>query len=139
MERRGCAACGQALRPRSQVLQQFYCSEAACQRERRRLWQRAKRASDADYRDNQAWAQRAWAANHREYWREYRRRHQPYCERNREAAGQRQHDRRQAAASAAVTEFAKMDASTPEKAVLSGTYRLVPATAAERWTRALWK
>jgi hypothetical protein len=24
-----------------------------------------------------------------------------------------------------------MDASTPEKAVLSGTYRLVPATAAE--------
>jgi hypothetical protein len=131
MERRGCAACGQALRPRSQVLQQFYCSEAACQRERRRLWQRAKRASDAGYRDNQAWAQRAWAANHREYWREYRRRHQPYCECNREAAGQRQHDRRQAAASAAVTEFAKMDASTPKKAVLSGTYRLVPATAAE--------
>jgi hypothetical protein len=36
-----------------------------------------------------------------------------------------------AAASAAVTEFAKMDASTPEKAVPSGTYRLVPATAAE--------
>ena len=94
-------------------------STAACQRERRRLWQRAKRASDADYRDNQAWAQRAWAANHREYWREYRRRHQPYCERNREAAGQRQHDRRQASASAAVTEFAKMDACLVEITLIS--------------------
>jgi len=131
MERRRCAACGQAFRPRSQVPQQCYCSEAACQRERRRLWQRAKRASDADYRENQARAQRAWVANHREYWREYRRRHQRYCERNREAARQRQRDRRQAAPSATVTEFAKMDASTPEKAVPSGTYRLVPATAAE--------
>jgi len=33
--------------------------------------------------------------NHREYWRGYRRRHQPYYERNREAARQRQRDRRQ--------------------------------------------
>ena len=79
----------------------------------------ASGASDADYRDNQAWAQRAWAANHREYWREYRRRHQPYCERNREAAGQRQHDRRQASASAAVTEFAKMDACLVEITLIS--------------------
>lgn len=131
MERRRCAACGQAFRPRSQVPQQRYCSEAACQRERRRLWQRAKRANDADYRENQAQAQRAWAASHREYWREYRRRHPPCCERNREAARRRQRERRQRAAASTATPFAKMDASTPEKTVPSGTYRLVPATAAE--------
>ena len=125
MERRRCAACGRSFRPRSQVPQQHYCSEVACQRERRRRWQQAKRASDTDYRDNQARAQRAWAAKHREYWRQYRRQHPDYCERNRAAARQRQRDRRGAA------RFAKMDASTPQKTVPSGTYRLVPAAAAE--------
>ena len=129
MERRRCAACGQAFRPRSQVPQQRYCGEVACQRERRGLWQRAQRASDADYRENQARAQRAWAARNRADWREYRREHPRYCERNREAARRRQRDRRQRAP--ATTEFAKMDASTLERGVPSGTYRLVSATAAE--------
>jgi hypothetical protein len=40
MERRRCAACGRAFRPRSQVPQQRYCSAPACQRERRRGWAR---------------------------------------------------------------------------------------------------
>jgi hypothetical protein len=129
MEIRRCAACGQAFRPRSQVPQQRYCRAAACQRERRRRWQRAKRESDADYRENQARAQRAWAQNHRDYWRAYRRTHPQYRESNRNAARQRQRDRRQRAAVAA--EFAKMDASTADSPVPSGTYRLVPAGATE--------
>ena len=84
MERRRCAACGGAFRPRSQVPAQKYCSGSACQRARRRRWQRAKRQSDADYRENQARAQRAWAQGHRDYWREYRQaspvlREQPPC------------------------------------------------------------
>jgi hypothetical protein len=45
MERRRCAVCGKAFRPRSQVPHQMYCSAAACQRARR--WQRVKRRSDA--------------------------------------------------------------------------------------------
>jgi hypothetical protein len=61
MERRRCAARGEAIRPRSQVPHQMYRSAAACQRARRRCWQQAKRQSDADYRENQARAQRAWA------------------------------------------------------------------------------
>jgi hypothetical protein len=109
MEIRRCAAGGHAFRPRPQVPQQRYCSAAACQRERRRRWQREKRESDPDYCENQARAQRAWAQNHSEYWREYRRLHPEYCERNRNAARQRQRDRRRRAAVA--TEFAKMDAS----------------------------
>jgi hypothetical protein len=125
MERRRCAACGGGFRPRSQVPKQTYCSAAACQRVRRRRWQQAKRHSDADYRENQARAQRAWAQGHRGYWREYRRAHPQYCESNREAARQRQRRRRRA------TRFAKMDASTPLSRVPSGTYRIVPATAEE--------
>jgi hypothetical protein len=131
MESRRCAGCDQAFRPRSQVPGQRYCSEVACQRERRRCWQRAKRASDADYRENQARAQRAWAQSHRDYWRDYRRTHARYCERNRDAARQRQRDRRRRAASPDSARFAKMDASMPGSRVPSGTYRLVPATAAE--------
>jgi hypothetical protein len=124
MERRRCAACEEAFRPRSQVPHQIYCSAAACQRARRRRWQQAKRQSDADYRENQARAQQAWAQGHRDYWGEYRRTHPDYCESNRQATRQRQRDRRQRAA-----QFAKMDASTALSRVPSGTYRLVPVGA----------
>ena len=124
MEKRRCAGCGEAFWPRPQVPHQLYCSAAGCQRTRRRCWQQGKRQSDADYRENQARAQRAWAQGHRDYWREYRRTHPEYCESNRQAARQRQRDRRQG-----VARFAKMDASTPLSRVPSGTYRLVPAGA----------
>ena len=126
MERRRCAACGEAFRPRSQVPHQMYCSAAACQRARRRRWQRAKRQSDADYRENQARAQRAWAQRHRGYLAEYRRTHPEYCESNRNAARQRQRGQRRRAA-----RFAKMDASMPLSRVPSGTYRIVPASVEE--------
>ena len=102
----------------------MYCGAAACQRTRRRRWQQTKRRNDADYRENQARAQRAWAQRHRDYWREYRRTHPQYCEGNREAARRRRSDRRAA-------RFAKMDASTPLSPVPSGTYRIVPASAEE--------
>jgi len=125
MEWRRCAACSEVFRPRSQVPNQMYCSEPACQRARRRCWQRAKRQNDADYRENQARAQRAWVQRHRDYWRGYRQTHPPYCERNRLAARRRQGERRGAA------QFAKMDASRAFSHVPSGTYRLVPAGAAE--------
>jgi hypothetical protein len=127
MERRRCAGCGQSFRPRPQVPHQSYCSAAACQRARRQRWQKAKRESDADYRENQARVQRAWAQAHREYWREYRRKHPEYCQSNRNAARRRQRDRRQRAP----PRFAKMDASMPQSVISSGTYRLVPAAAGE--------
>jgi hypothetical protein len=99
----------------------MYCSASACQRARRRRWQRAKRQSDADYRENQARAQRAWVQGHRDYWREYRRTHPQYSESNRLAARRRRRAAR----------VAKMDASRAISRVPSGTYRLVPASAAE--------
>jgi hypothetical protein len=104
----------------------MYCSAAACQRERRRRWQQAKRQGDPDYRENQARAQRAWTQGHRDYWREYRRTHPEYCASNRHAARERQRARRQRTA-----QFARMDASRELSRVPSGTYRIVPASASE--------
>lgn len=119
MQSSHCAACGQVFRPRPQLPEQRHCGDAACQRERRRRWQQAKRASDADYRDNQRRAQQGWLEHNRQYWREYRRRHPQYEERNRTQQRRRDAMRSQ-------RRLAKMYASTPELPVPSGTYRLTP-------------
>lgn len=83
MENRWCNACGEAFSPRPQSPRQFYCAKAECQRERRRLWQQAKRRSDPDYLSNQTQAQRAWTERNPNYWRRYREEHSSYTERNR--------------------------------------------------------
>jgi hypothetical protein len=124
MEKRRCAGCGTAFSPRPQVPDQEYCGDAECRRARRRDWQRAKRQNNADYRDNQARAQRAWARGNSAYWRGYRSGHPEYAQVERERARQRQRDRRQRAAGQGA--FAKMDSSKSLSTVPSGTYRLVP-------------
>ena len=131
MECRRCAACGQAFRPRAQVPHQRYCGLAACQRERRRRWQQRKLEADPDYHANQVRAQRAWADGNSAYWREYRAKHPDYTDRNR--LEQRRRDRRRRAA-----RLAKIDASTPIPAVLSGTYRLVPEAAGDLAKKDAW-
>lgn len=83
MENRWCNACGKAFLPRPQSPRQFYCTKAECQRERRRLWQQAKRRSDPDYLSNQTQAQKAWAERNPTYWRNYRDEHASYTDRNR--------------------------------------------------------
>jgi hypothetical protein len=132
---RRCASCGQTFRPRPQVSEQRFCAAKACQRERKRRWQQAKRASDPDYRLNQAQAQQSWGARHPAYWQEYRRSHPEYCERNRKQ--QRERDRRRAQ-----TRLATMDAWTDESVIPSGTYRLTPVTSGklakmDAWTVAI--
>jgi hypothetical protein len=124
MKHRRCLACGLRFWPRPQTPGQLYCREKACQRERRRRWQRAKQQSDADYRDNQRRAQHVWAAGHSGYWRDWRARHPEYCERNRTQQRLRNRRRR-------VPAIAKMDASATDLPVPSGTYRLIPATGGE--------
>jgi hypothetical protein len=121
VDRRRCAACEQVFRRRAQSRGQLYCGEAACQRERRRRWQRNKRWHDEDYRANQTQAQRLWAADHPDYWRQWRAAHPEYAERNR--VGQRRRDGERQA-----SRLAKVDASAAISPVASGTYRLVPQT-----------
>lgn len=124
MECKPCACCGRAFRPRPQVSEHRFCSAAACQRARKRLWQQATRVRDADYRLNQARAQQAWAARHPHYWQSYRLNHPDCCERNR--VQQRERDRRRVQA-----RLAKMDVWTPESVIPSGTYRLRPVVAGD--------
>lgn len=118
MSTRRCLACGNQFKLLPQVPEQNHCSSPACQRERRKLWQRLKRATDPAYRDNQTRAQKAWLDRHPDYWTQYRERHPEYVERNREHQTARNAKRREGHA------IAKMDASSSQPALPSGTYRL---------------
>lgn len=107
MENRWCTACGQVFKPRPQSPRQAYCERAECQRARKRLWQRAKRKTDADYHQNQLAAQKAWREKNPAYWSNYRESHPEYTAENRN----RQHVRNERRA-AAPNEIAKGDASS---------------------------
>lgn len=120
MKSRRCAGCGEVFRPHPQVPQQCYCTAPACQRERRRRWQLAKRKSDPDYHDNQSRSQRAWRERNPDYWREYRREHPEYSERNRAQQRERNDRQRQHL-------IAKMDVSTPDFPLPSGIYEISQA------------
>lgn len=115
MNNRWCSACGKEFRPCPKAPKQSYCSEPGCQRERRRLWQQAKRRSDPDYLDNQARAQQAWCQRNPDYWRAYRTAHPVYTERNRELQRLRQG-----------LAIAKMDSFTPPLSLGTGVYQLRP-------------
>ena len=89
MDKRWCSACGEAFEPRPQSPRQAYCPKAACQRARKRLWQRIKRSTDDDYRVNQVVAQEGWRRRHPDYWRQYREAHPEYTTSNRQQQKQR--------------------------------------------------
>jgi hypothetical protein len=130
MAKRRCAACGCLFVPRPNVPQQRYCSERACQRARRRRWQRQKLEADADYRANQAAAQQRWRERHPDYWRGYRQSHPEYAARNRERQRTRNRRRRSAGTGPSPPAIANMDACRSQKSFCSGTYQLVPIVAA---------
>jgi len=114
-----CAACGHLFLARPQVPKQRFCSAAACQRERRRRWQKQHLRTDTDYWDNQARARARWTQRHGDYWRSYRTSHPAYTERNRLLQRTRNDQRRA---------IAKMYASTPKTPLPSGTYVLQRAS-----------
>jgi len=68
---RVCSNCGKLFLPCRSVPGQSFCGNPACQRARKRIWQKQKLASDTDYRDNQKSSQKAWRAANSEYMREY--------------------------------------------------------------------
>lgn len=119
MEKRWCSACGKAFEPRPQSPRQAYCTDAGCQRARKRLWQRAKRSTDDDYRANQELAQQVWRRTHPNYWRQYRETHPDYAASNRQQQLQR-NARRMSDGGL----IANSDASTPQFPA-AGVFRLV--------------
>jgi hypothetical protein len=124
MQKRRCRACRRMFVPKAQAPGQCFFGDVRCQRERRRCWQKQKRRSDADYRDNERRAQRTWAKHHPEYWQDYRREHPEYAARNRRQ--QRERDRRRHVVDTAPSRLANGDASPPFLPLPSGTYELKP-------------
>ena len=127
-----CRCCGRRLKQRPQNRRQRYCSREVCQKQRRRQWRRAKLRADLDYRRNQHDSYQRWLEKRPEYWRDYRRRHPEYVERNREL--QKARDRVKAEL-AAVTRtgavLAKSDACPDKSDEISVVYELLPAKVAE--------
>ena len=123
-----CAACDEPFTAKKHVPDQRFCSKPACQRERRRRWQRQKLKDDLDYRANQAAAQKRWRENNPDYWRRYRQTHPQYTARNREQQQQRNRRRDRTATGPSPPAIAKMNAYPPQKPIVSGTYRLVPVS-----------
>lgn len=119
MEKR-CLCCKRPIMAHPAVAYQRYCSDAECQKARKRNWQKEKLAKDPDYRANQADAQRQWRSRNRGYWREYRSKHPAYTEANR--IRQRERNRRRRAEAG----IANMDGLTAKTIIRSGRYRLVP-------------
>ena len=115
-----CLCCQRRFKPHPAVRDQRYCGTPDCQRARKRKWQKEKLANDRDYRANQAEAQRQWRERNKDYWKEYRKKHPAYTERN--CMGQRERNRRRRSEA----EIAKMDELKGETLIPSGRYRLVP-------------
>ena len=80
------------------------------------MWQKNKMATDPDYHANQQDCNRAWREKNPHYWRDYRRNHPGYAERNRLLQRARRGRRR----------VAKMDASKEISSLKTGTYWLIP-------------
>ncbi len=129
MEKKRCAACRKHLHPRPQSPGQKFCSAAQCQRERKRRWQKARRASDADYRDNDVQANRQWRSRHPGYWRAYRRKHPQSIILNREKQRERDRARRlKPPQPSPPPDLANEDASSLHFFKETGTYRMIPVT-----------
>jgi hypothetical protein len=120
VETRRCVSCGREFLPSPRVKSQQYCADRACQRARKRLWQKGKLAHDEDYRLNQNAAQKAWRDKNPGYWKNYRKTHSKYVTANRES--QRLRRARKKGWQVCV---AKIDAILEKPVVMPGTYQLV--------------
>lgn len=116
-----CKHCHKHFNKRPQNPNQKYCSEPACQKARRRTWQKEKMQTDPQYRENQRDTGRRWRENNPDYQREYRERNQEYTERNR--VQQRVRNQRNTKQSA-LESIVNMDASNSNNRVSPGRYEL---------------
>jgi hypothetical protein len=123
-----CQSCQSPFRPNPKVPNQEYCSNDACQKERRRRWQRQKRQNDVDYRKNQYEAQKTWCQKNPHYWRRYRKEHPGYAERNRRLQKIRYAKSKIASQQmeCEIPRIAKMDVLNQKYNINTGHYMLYP-------------
>ncbi|MCP3870557.1 MAG: hypothetical protein GY703_21180 [Gammaproteobacteria bacterium] len=90
-------------------------------------WQKARRATDPDYRDNDVQASCQWC-RHPDYWRAYRGQHPQSVIRNRDKQRERDQARQLKAPRPPGFDLANEDVSTPLFSIETGTYRMIPVT-----------
>jgi len=94
MNGRRCRYCQQLFQPTRYHPQQVVCSDAPCQRQRRRDYQRQKIAADPVYRQVCRESSQKWREAHPGYWKQYRQHHPRQVERNRQRQQRRDQKRR---------------------------------------------
>ena len=94
MRDRRCFYCQQVFWPDPYRPQQLVCSQANCQRQRRRYYHRQKIASDPVYQQVCVESPRKWREAHGDYWKKYRQDHPEQVERNRRKQRLRDEKRR---------------------------------------------
>ena len=121
-----CESCGRLFPLNSKG--QGFCDREKCRKKRRSLWQKKKRSTDKDYRDNQNDAQKAWAKRNKDYWMKYREDHTDYTEKNRKLQQKRNQKRKELRSlpDFVKSEIAKMDALKSKSNLISGYYRVTP-------------
>jgi hypothetical protein len=112
--------CRRLFDPDPRVKNQRYCGEKACQRARKKKWQKEKLAVDPDYKANQRECQIEWHARHPGYYRKYRQQHPRYRQRNTLLQSYR---------NAKVRVIAKMDTFKPAPLKDPGAFYLLPLIA----------
>ena len=128
VKRRKCKHCGRSFVISARHPDQKYCTQKECQRARKNDWQRHKLASDEDYRSNQVACKTEWLKRNTGYWKQYRKKHPEYAQRNREKQRKRNLNRRQPSDRPIASSVAKMDAKNQKRALISGYYTLIPVT-----------
>lgn len=125
MAQKHCVACGVAFTPRPQIPNQRFCANPACQRERRRREQQARRNTESSRQANAQYL-RDWAAKHPGYWRQYRASHPNYVARNRYLQAQRRQH------------HVAKEAVLLSKALQHGLFQLIPRAPQKLANEAVW-
>ncbi len=94
MNDRRCCYCQQVFHPSPYRPQQAICSQASCQRQRRREYHRSKIQSDPLYADTVMRSRKKWRDAHPGYQKQYWYTHPKAAERNRQQQRRRDQGRR---------------------------------------------
>lgn len=121
-----CRYCRQKFTPHPLARNQECCGKGDCKRLWKCEWQKQKLARDPDYRENQAYAQKAWRDRNPGYWKEYRKRNPASAERNRLKQRERNRVRRHPSAGSPPPVIAKMDEPDLHPISTSRCDRLIP-------------
>lgn len=84
-----CQYCGRSFLLSSRHPRQSICNSKACRNIYKNQWRKEKIATDADHKANKRDSQKRWMEKHPGYWRQYRKSHREYTDRNRKMQRQR--------------------------------------------------